>query len=540
MYTCKIAAISAVSYLALTLGSQAFPNYDPNANYPTGAKVTLHGVDYEAKWWANPGQSPEMRVENEWNTPWRKLSTSPHESKPTPSEPINKNKKEEPHSVQTDVQWVLGSRYNGGDIVMHHGKRYVCVNDVVSKWCSSNSRMYEPGIGSAWTQAWRSQDGTNLDEAVRFRISERELGAQESALTDTPLLNSVKKTIATRNNEVVEAISPGRQENPSNVKLVERILNSEGWDYIFPKRANAYTYENFLKAIGKFPAICEETNKESAEGICRKTLATMFAHFTQETGAHEPNGDVEDWRQGLHWVREMGWKEGQKGGYNSECSPSTWQGQAWPCGKDADGDYLSYFGRGAKQLSYNYNYGQFSQAMFGDVSVLLERPDLVADTWLNLASAIFFYVYPQPPKPSMQSVINGTWQPNATDIADGLVPGFGVTTQIINGGVECGGAVEVAQSENRINYYRNFAAYLKVAVPDGEILGCKGMKQFSEAGAGAVNIFWEQDYNHNANHPDGKSYACKLVGYQTPFSAFTVGDYSKCVKQHFPDIEITR
>jgi len=54
-------------------------------------------------------------------------------------------------------------------------------------------------------------------------------------------------------------------------------------------------------------------------------------------------------------------------------------------------------------------------------------------------------MYPQPPKPSMMHVIDGTWQPNARDLANGLVPGFGVTTQIINGGVECGGSTEHLQ-----------------------------------------------------------------------------------------------
>ena len=33
----------------------------------------------------------------------------------------------------------------------------------------------------------------------------------------------------------------------------------------------------------------------------------------------------------------------------------------WSCGKDAAGTWKKYYGRGAKQLSYNFNYGQFSQ-----------------------------------------------------------------------------------------------------------------------------------------------------------------------------------
>ena len=81
----------------------------------------------------------------------------------------------------------------------------------------------------------------------------------------------------------------------------------------------------------------------------------------------------------------------------SACDPSTWQGRTWPCGKSG-GAWQKYYGRGAKQLSYNFNYGPFSDAMFGTVSRLLENPDLVASTWLNLASATWFYAYPQPPK----------------------------------------------------------------------------------------------------------------------------------------------
>ena len=105
-------------------------------------------------------------------------------------------------------------------------------------------------------------------------------------------------------------------------------------------------------------------------------------------------------------------------------------------------------------MSYNFNYGQFSQAMFGEGRLLLDYPDFVADTWLNLASATWFYttpqveylkkdfksyltphpwlnikqnlilslLHPQPPKPSMLHVIDGTWQPNEVDRRNGIVP----------------------------------------------------------------------------------------------------------------------
>ncbi len=357
-----------------------------------------------------------------------------------------------------------------------------------------------------------------------------ELLATEEALTSGALMAEVKRSIQTLDNAAVEAVVAGRSANPENVQRVESIVDAADWDFFFPRRAPEYTYTNFLRAIAKFPAFCGTYNDgRDADAICRKALATMFAHFTQETGGHTIAWPEPQWRQGLVYVRELGWSEDAAGGYGI-CDPASWQGEAWPCsvfdgGHPREGQYKSYFGRGAKQLSYNYNYGPFSEAMFGDVTVLLEQPNLVADTWLNLASAVFFYVYPQPPKPSMLHALDGTWVPNAHDLAGGLEPGFGVTTQIINGGVECGGPTEHAQSRNRIEYYRNFARELEVPLAADEVLGCANMQRFDTQGSGALAINWEQDWT--------QAEACQLVSYQTPFSAFLDGDYARCVESFF-------
>ncbi|MFB9215964.1 chitinase [Vibrio sinaloensis] len=343
----------------------------------------------------------------------------------------------------------------------------------------------------------------------------------------------VVESIRTLDNEDVEKITPLRASNPDNVKRIEAIVSEQDWNHLFPQRDSAYTYLNFLKAAGKYPALCGDYDDgRNAEAICRKTLATMFAHFTQETGGHDPSSETPEWRQGLYYLREVGWSEETSGGYGI-CDPETWQGQAYPCGTNPDGTYKSYFGRGSKQLSYNYNYGPFSHSIYGNVEKLLNEPQLVADTWLNLASAVFFYLYPQPPKPSMLHVIDGTWQPNDNDLAAGLVPGFGVTTQIINGGVECGGSEEHIQSQNRISYYREFSNYLNVEIPEDEVLGCKGMNQFDANGAGALNIYWEEDWSWDESTPDGRSYKCQLVAYQGPYSSFIDGDYTKCVEDKF-------
>lgn len=366
-------------------------------------------------------------------------------------------------------------------------------------------------------------------------MTRAKLQADEAALTSSPLFQKVKTSIQTNSNTIVNAVQPGASANPDNVKRVERLVDEAKWEYTFPLRDASYTYTNFLRAVGKFKGFCATyTDGRDSDAICRKSLATVFAHFTQETGGHIASGSYPEWRQGLYFVREAGCTDTSAGcGYNAECEPNTWQAQVWSCGKDEFGQYKKYFGRGAKQLSYNYNYGPFSQAMFGDVRTLLDNPDRVATTWLNLASAIFFFVTPQSPKPSMLHVIDGTWVPNASDTARGIKPGFGATTNIINGGIECGGGSESAQSRNRITYYQAHAAALGVPVPSSETLGCATQQRFDTNGAGALLINWDQDWNYYPDRPGGKAYACKLVGYQTAYSALQSGDYEKCVVKYF-------
>ena len=478
--------------------------YDFNKTYLGGERVVYQGFEYEAQWW-NRKSPPEDKL----YTPWKIIGTATINITDSGNNSDNETTNdEETTDTQSDVE--DDNNANSDD--------------------STNNNNND--------ETTENEESSTVSTGA-YAMSMATLTATENALTSSPLMQEVKASIATRPNSDVETITVLNPNNFSNVKRVESIISEGDWDYIFAKRSPEYTYLNFLKAVGKFPAFCGDYDDgRNAEKICRTSLATMFAHFAQETGGHTEHWDVAQWRQGLVHVREMGWNEEMRGGYNGECNPEVWQGQTWPCGEFENGDYKSYFGRGAKQLSYNYNYGPFSEAMTGDVRTLLDHPELVADTWYNLASAVFFFVYPQPPKPSMLHVVDGTWQPNAEDIAAGLTPGFGVTTQIINGGVECGGSVEVQQSLNRIDYYENFSNYLGLSIPEDEVLGCKGMQQFNSSGNGALEIYWEQDWGYDASRPEGKSYACKLVGYQTPFSAFKEGDYTKCVQSHF-NIEIT-
>ena len=168
-------------------------------------------------------------------------------------------------------------------------------------------------------------------------------------------------------------------------------------------------------------------------------------------------------------------------------------------------------------MSWNYNYGAFSVAMYGEASVLLQQPELVAETWLNFASGFWFFVTPQPPKPSMLHVIDGTWQPNSADSAAGISPGFGATINVINGGYECGVAGN-KQSQNREDHYKKYCKTFGLDCHT-ERTDCGGVGKFSGAGSANPAIYWEPQQS------------CKLVTWQTAFSALIEGQFRQCQEE---------
>ncbi|VDO73317.1 unnamed protein product [Haemonchus placei] len=116
-----------------------------------------------------------------------------------------------------------------------------------------------------------------------------------------------------------------------------------------------------------------------------------------------------------------------------------------------------YFGRGALQvrlsltvavfsyfqLSWNYNYGLFQQFLLsrGIKVDLINNPNLVVtkmDPPLAMLASLWFYMTPQPPKPSMHSIVVGDWRQSEKNRRAGFGgPIFGPTSLVINN--ECGG-----------------------------------------------------------------------------------------------------
>ena len=159
-----------------------------------------------------------------------------------------------------------------------------------------------------------------------YLIEKSALQAAEQAKTSDPMYAIWSQALQTRSNTIVEAIEPGLSSNPENVKRVERVFPQSEWDFLTQMAAPEYTYTRFLRAIGKFPAFCGEyTDGRDSDAICKKSIITAFAHFSQETGGHiaiDNTSDnplaLEEWQQALVHVREMGWSEGQEG-YTTGC-----------------------------------------------------------------------------------------------------------------------------------------------------------------------------------------------------------------------------
>ena len=109
-------------------------------------------------------------------------------------------------------------------------------------------------------------------------------------------------------------------------------------------------------------------------------------------------------------------------------------------------------------------------------------------------------------------------KPNVADVGGNILPGFGATTMVINGGLECGSnPSNTWGSKNRQKHYRLYADMFGLDI-SGEKLDCADMAQFSPSGRANIPIYWEAEQ------------ACSLVTWQTAYSALVDGDYQRCLQ----------
>lgn len=286
----------------------------------------------------------------------------------------------------------------------------------------------------------------------------------------------VRNEVCTLDMDTVALVRPGRKLNPQNVRTVESVVTEMDFNGIFPKADPSYTYLGFLQGVAQFPYFCSSSLDD-----CGVSLAMLLAHIYQETEGLKHNSE--------HLCGE----------HCDYCDISnSWVKDRFPCSPGKQ-----YYGRGAKQLSWNYNYGQFSLAIFGTEKTLLDNPDLVATSWLNFASAVWYFLTPQPPKPSIQN------------IALSIKYGFGDSIRVINGGLECGdnrGSQGQLQAANRARYYTALGKAFGVQL-EQQGLDCGDNREFQEM----ASLHWAPELQ------------CSLVAWQTAHSALLEGEWNKCM-----------
>merc|ERR1719375_577337 len=91
---------------------------------------------------------------------------------------------------------------------------------------------------------------------------------------------------------------------------------------------------------------------------------------------------------------------------------------------------------------------------------------------------------PRENKPSCHDVMVDKWEPTSADIRGNRLPGFGVTTNIINGGLECNRPGNAAV-EDRVKYYERYAEILGVS--PGPNLYCGDQRPFGQDASFALS-----------------------------------------------------
>ncbi|BBN03556.1 basic endochitinase B [Marchantia polymorpha subsp. ruderalis] len=221
------------------------------------------------------------------------------------------------------------------------------------------------------------------------------------------------------------------------------ILTKAVFENNFPNRNRFYTYESLINAAKSFSSAGFGTTGDT--NTRKKEIAAFLAHIDHETG-------------GLVFIEE------QKPP-NNYCDTENQNPYRCAPGK-------SYHGRGPMQLSWNYNYGACGAAI--NEGILAQPERVIQDATIAFKTAIWFWSTQQWNKPSCHAVMTGSWSPSSADNAANRRPGFGVTINIINGGLECN--KNSAEADRRVQYYQKFCSLF--GVDPGQNLDCRSQKPF--------------------------------------------------------------
>lgn len=175
-------------------------------------------------------------------------------------------------------------------------------------------------------------------------------------------------------------------------------------------------------------------------------------------------------------------------------------------------------------MKWNYNYGRFADAVYPgyprDKQNIMKNPENLESGILGFLSALWIYMSPRSPMPSMHEIATGFFKPNQHDELSQIFPAFGATTNIFNGNKECNVefGTESDSAYHRAQIYLDMLTFFNLH-PEYH-LGCSKMGPFPEEGFAAHAQYFTKGVKPNS---------CDLVSFPTAYSLYNLNDYKRCV-----------
>ena len=221
-----------------------------------------------------------------------------------------------------------------------------------------------------------------------------------------------------------------------------------------------YTWAGLKAAAANYPLFAGEGSTEDR----LRELSAFLANTSHETTGgwlgYELSNTTTRYNYGYYYQQEVDCAPGGSNAGNYDncgyCTDSGTYGYICASLSSSGADPTDFFyGRGPIQISHNYNYGAFSEYYYGSGDHrLIDDPGLVLEnSEIAFASALWFWMTEQSPKPSNHDVMVGNYSPSTSDTSKNRYPGLGMTINVINGGYECGVKFSESKNKNRIGHY---------------------------------------------------------------------------------------
>ncbi|QEO57518.1 glycoside hydrolase family 19 protein [Francisella marina] len=430
-------------------------SWDSNKTYSQkGYVVEYKGILYENQWWTKGDTPGNTQV-------WKKIG-------PAPDSDDNSNNTEDTNNVVKAAVTVTGLGQNTETVI------FTSIQD------------------STLVKSYEFKDGTNEINLPVGNYSIIDASPESSKLLklDGEIVAVTKDAQITL---AYENYTSDEDHSEVTNSELEKLLPFSDFEKAFPYATNGACtaknnglkglYDGLIAAAANFPSFANpeaipdrvaQSQQQKIE-LAKREIAAFLANVSQETNGGWATAPGGKYAWGLCFIEEVGCQ-------NGGCSQYTDQSPRNPAHKGVPGQF--YHGRGMIQLSWNYNYGLFqdfyNEKFAGNNPInLLANPGLVLrDYKIAWTSALWFWMTPQPPKPSAHDALLGIWRPSNDDLNANRVPGFGMTANIINGGIECnkGGNTESYQVSNRNNFYTRLADIIGTST--GDNLGCRNMRSY--------------------------------------------------------------